>query len=171
MFKLIRIGLFGLLLLSSFSILSAQKTTIILVRHAEKDTTAKGSTMMQADPPLTQQGLARAEKLVKVLKKYEVDSIFSTNYTRTKATVAPLAKKHSLSVQTYDPKKLEEFANRLRQIKGKTVVVAGHSNSTPALVNAILKEKKFENLDESVYNKIFIVIIKKGKMKVTIKEY
>jgi len=149
----------------------AQKTTIILVRHAEKDTTAQGSTMMTADPPLTEQGKQRAIKLVKVLKSYKIDSIFSTNFIRTKSTVQPLAEKRNIIIKTYDHKKLDAFAAQLKAMKGKTVVVAGHSNSTPMLVNAILGEKRYENLDESVYNKIFYVTIKNDKIKVKVKTY
>ena len=70
----------------------AQTTTIILVRHAEKDTTQPNATMMTADPPLTKAGRVRSESLVTVLKVYKPDIIYSTNYTRTKATVAPWQK-------------------------------------------------------------------------------
>ena len=62
---------------------SAQKdssTTIILVRHAEKDTTAAGSTQMHADPPLSAVGKIRADNLVKVLTSYPIQVIFSTKY-------------------------------------------------------------------------------------------
>jgi broad specificity phosphatase PhoE len=160
-----------LLMVCFCNVAEAQKSTIILIRHAEKDTTVQGSTMMQADPPLTAQGKQRAEKLVKVLKKYKIDSVYSTNFVRTKSTVTPLANQNQLDIKTYDHKKLDAFAYQLRQLNNKTVVVAGHSNSTPMLVNALLKEKRYDNLDESVYNKIFIVTIKKGKMKVKIKTY
>jgi len=34
--------------------LSAQKTIYYLVRHAEKDTSVAGATMMQANPPLSE---------------------------------------------------------------------------------------------------------------------
>lgn len=61
----------GLYLQDSF----AQTSTYILLRHAEKDTTATGSTMMKADPPLTEQGKQRAEKLVQVLAAYIPDEI------------------------------------------------------------------------------------------------
>ena len=59
----------------------------------------------------------------------------------------------------YDPSDLIKFAEELRLQKGKTIVVAGHSNTTPALVNALLKQTKYASLPDSVYNKFWIVTI------------
>lgn len=143
----------------------------ILVRHAEKDTSQAGSTMMQADPSLTKQGLLRAEKLITVLKKYNIDSIYSTNFIRTISTASPIAKKIGLEINKYDHKKLQNFANQILSSSGKTILVIGHSNTTPSLANLLLKEKKYEALDESVYNKIFIVTIKNGKASAEVIEY
>jgi phosphohistidine phosphatase SixA len=149
----------------------AQTSTYILLRHAEKDTTAAGAAMMKADPPLTQQGRERAEKLLTVLAAYTPDAIYSTNYTRTKSTITPLAKKFNKEIQVYDPKDLVSFAEELLQEKGKTIVVAGHSNSTPQLVNLLIKEKKYANLDESVYNQLWIVTVREGKGEARVVEY
>jgi 2,3-bisphosphoglycerate-dependent phosphoglycerate mutase len=143
--------------------LMAQTTTFILLRHAEKDTTQSGSTMMKADPPLTKAGELRAEHLLDVIKEYTPDIIYSTNYTRTKATVTPLAKKFSKEIQVYDPKNLAAFSEQIMQHTGKTIVVAGHSNTTPSLVNLLIKESKYPSLDESIYNQFWIVTIDNGK--------
>ena len=59
----------------------------------------------------------------------------------------------------YDPSDLIKFAEELRLQKGKTIVVAGHSNTTPALVNALLKQTKYASLPDSVYNKFWIVTL------------
>lgn len=149
----------------------SQTTTYILIRHAEKDTTAQGSTMMQADPPLTKQGEARANKLVTMLKEYKIDEIYSTNYIRTKNTVTPLAEKSKIEIQTYNARELKTFANKLLQEKDKTIVIAGHSNTTPTLVNLLIGKEEYQPLDESVYNKIFIVTIQAKESKVHVIEY
>ncbi len=141
----------------------AQTSTYILLRHAEKDTSAAGSTMMKADPPLAKEGELRAQKLPEVLKAYSPDMIYSTNYNRTRSTVTPLAKKFTKEIQLYEPKNLATLAETLLQQKGKTIVVAGHSNTTPQLVNLLLKENKYPNLDESVYNQLWIVTVTDGK--------
>lgn len=154
-----------------FATIKAQTTTIILLRHAEKDTSLPNATMMKADPPLTKAGEARAVQLLSVLKDFKPDIIYSTNYVRTKATVTPLAQKFAKDIVVYNPNDLVKFAEELRAQKGKTIVVAGHSNTTPALVNALLKEKKYEPLPDSVYNQFWIVTIDGDRITDKLIEY
>lgn len=137
-------------------------TTIILLRHAEKTTDT--SHQMKVDPNLSEAGKLRAQSLVLALKDFSPDIIYSTNYIRTNETVAPLAKKFNKDIEVYDPRQLEVFAESLKQLKGKIIVVAGHSNTTPKLVNHLIQENKYLPLDESVYSKIWIVTIKDGKV-------
>ena len=155
----------GCLLVSALNITQAQTTTIILLRHAEKDTSA-GSTAMKADPPLSKTGEIRAVNLPEVLKAYTPDIIYATNYIRTKASVTPLAQKFNKEIQLYDPRNLPALEEQIRQMKGKTIIVAGHSNTTPALVNLLIKENRYANLDESVYTKLWIVTLTDGKAEV-----
>lgn len=154
-----------------FAMVKAQTTTIILLRHAEKDTSLPNSTMMKADPPLTKAGEARAVLLLAVLNDFKPDIIYSTNYTRTKATVTPLAQKFAKDIVVYNPNDLVKFADELRTQKGKTIVVAGHSNTTPALVNALLKQNKYEPLPDNVYNKLWVVTINGDTITDRIIEY
>lgn len=153
----------AIIVLTINTLASSQTTTIILFRHAEKDTTVAGSAAMKADPPLSAEGVKRAERIPGVLIAYQPDSIYSTDFTRTRSTMAPLAKKFNLGVQIYDPRNQAAFAERLLQSKGKVMVVAGHSNSVPALVNLLIKENRYAALDESIYNQFWIVTIKEGR--------
>ncbi|MDE3253599.1 MAG: histidine phosphatase family protein, partial [Bacteroidota bacterium] len=146
--------------------LQAQTSTYILLRHAEKDTSQPGATRMNADPPLTRLGRKRAESLIKVLHAYTPDRIYSTPYLRTRSTVTPLAEKFHQPIESYDPKQLEQFSKELLALSGKTIVVAGHSNTTPALVNLLIHENRYPPLDESVYNQLWIVTVKDGKTSV-----
>jgi broad specificity phosphatase PhoE len=164
-----KIFLFISLLAST--IVFAQKTTYILIRHAEKDTTTTGSTMMNADPPLSKAGEARAQKLITALQAYTTDAVYSTNYKRTIHTVQPIANSINKQVIIYSPKDMNYFASQLLKEKDKTILIAGHSNTTPALVNLLIKKEEYKSLDESVYNKIFIVTITPEKTTVAITEY
>ena len=119
--------------------------------------------MMNADPPLSKSGELRAERLVNVLAAYKPDIIYSTNYKRTKATAAPLATQTGKEIQLYDPKKLPLFADSLLLVKGKIIVVVGHSNTTPALVNLLIKENKYAALDDEEYGTYWIVTLQNGK--------
>ncbi|OYY05385.1 MAG: hypothetical protein B7Y76_01165 [Sphingobacteriia bacterium 35-40-5] len=156
-----------LVMLCSFTFsVKAQKDssiTIILVRHAEKDTSVAGSTTMQANPPLSAQGKIRAEKLVDVLKPYSIDAIFSTKYNRTRSTAMPIAAKLGVEIQTYDPSKQAELASLLKSWKGKTILVVGHSNTVPGLVNLLTGNSNYPNLSENEYGKIFMVRLDNGK--------
>lgn len=149
----------------------AQKSTYIFIRHAEKDTTAQGSTTMQANPALSKVGQERANRLIKALKEYSIDEIYSTNFIRTQSTVKPIAKFSKKEIQLYDYKKLKEFSEKLLQETNKTILVVGHNNTTPAMVNLLIKENKFKTLDETVFNQIFIVTIENKNATVKEVEY
>lgn len=161
-----------LIILSIFLMYKMQaQTTFILIRHAEKDTSSQGATMMSANPNLSKAGLQRAENLVAALKDYKPDEIYSTNFIRTKSTVTPLAKKFSKEILMYDYTKLNSFADSLLLKQHKTIVIAGHNNTTPALVNLLIKQNKFTTLEETVYNKIFIVTVKNQEADVKVITY
>lgn len=170
--KIIR-SFIALMLLASFYGAKAQSktTTIILVRHAEKEVVTNGDKALQADPPLSAEGKTRAENLITALKDHTPNAIFSSNYERTRATVTPLAVKNGIVIQYYDPRNQQVLAEKLKTLTGQTIVVCGHSNTVPGLVNLLTGENKYQNLDESVYNKIFIVTIADEKVSVEIKEY
>jgi 2,3-bisphosphoglycerate-dependent phosphoglycerate mutase len=166
------IGLFFLSFAATDVFAQNKKMTIILLRHAEKDLSDGAEN---PDPFLSAEGRQRAERLVKTIKKYKPRAIYSSNYIRTRATVTPLAEKtirgYRLQIQLYDHRKLDEFVNRLLATNAKTIVVAGHNTTTPALANLLVKQNKYKALDESEYNKIWIIEIKKGKAKAKVIEY
>lgn len=133
-------------------------TTYYLIRHAEKDR----SNPDEKNPLLREAGMLRAEKWAEVLKDVPFDMVYSTNYNRTKATAEPIAKANKLEIEIYDPNNLydQEFQ---KKTKGKTVLIVGHSNTTPAFVNAIMKKKKFEDLPDNENGGLFIVTVSPNK--------
>jgi broad specificity phosphatase PhoE len=141
------------------SALHAQKQRFIIIRHAEKDTTVKGSQMMQADPPLNTKGQARAQSLIAKFKKYKISKIYSTNYNRTKSTAQPLANANGLSINEYDPRQLKAFADELQTPANysKTILIVGHSNTSPKLVNMLIGKEVYKDLNDSVYNQYWVI--------------
>jgi 2,3-bisphosphoglycerate-dependent phosphoglycerate mutase len=133
-------------------------TTYYLIRHAEKDR----SDSTEKDPILTKQGMERAENWAKVFKDVPFDMVYSTNYNRTKATAQPTATSKDLELSMYDPNKMFD-AEFQKETKGKTVLVVGHSNTTPAFVNAIMKKKKYEDLPDDENGGLFIVTVSPNK--------
>ena len=162
-----------LLILLLSTQVNAQTTRYIIVRHAEKDTTLANAKMMASDPPLNSIGETRALSLADKLKDYKINQIYSSNYKRTKATASPIAKAQNLNVAIYDPRNLDAFATQLLSSEntGKTILIVGHSNSSPKLVNLLIKQDQYKDLDESIYDTYWIVTSKNGKSKAKMMKY
>ncbi|MDQ3180194.1 MAG: histidine phosphatase family protein [Acidobacteriota bacterium] len=139
-----------------------RKLTVILLRHAEKDLSEEADT---ANPELSAAGKLRAQRLVKMINKYQPDIIYSSNYIRTKATVLPLAIKRRAMIFMYDPRNLSQIAEQILSGKLQRIVVVGHNNTTPMLANLLIGQEKYKVLAESEYDKIWIIKIKKNETK------
>ncbi|MEP1305537.1 MAG: phosphoglycerate mutase family protein [Balneola sp.] len=148
------------------SVLSKESATLIFVRHAEK---ADDGTR---NPPLTKEGEARAKRIMEMIKRTykNINAVYSTPYKRTELTAEPTANEFDLTVQEYDPRAPNVFVKSLlKEHRGEVVLIVGHSNTTPFLVNLVLGEEKFKQLDESAYDEVFIVNsteVGKGKVEV-----
>ncbi|WP_299682098.1 phosphoglycerate mutase family protein [uncultured Dokdonia sp.] len=129
-------------------------TTYYLIRHAEKDR----SDSENRNPSLIAVGQERANRWATVFKDVSFDMIYSTNYARTQETAAPTATQKGLEVQSYDPRTLFD-ENFQKATEGKTVLVVGHSNTTPMFANAILKEEQFEQIDDTNNGNLYIVTL------------
>jgi len=140
----------------------AQSKTIVLVRHAEKDTSTGAD---QADPVLSPAGVERAKRLVDKIKKYRVGAVYSTNYRRTRDTAEPAAQSRRKTVQIYDARKPEELIDQMMKSTTKRFLVVGHSNSTPQLVNLLAKKELFKSLDDTEYSVIWIVRMRDGNVR------
>ncbi len=145
---LIIVSLGALLALDGCKSSDPTESVIYLVRHAEK---ADDGT---DDPPLTREGQQRAEKLSRLLKDEDIDYIFSSDYKRTKQTALPIAGALNKEIMSYDPGDFGILLNFINSHKGANFLVVGHSNSTPALANALLKKDVFDNFDESDYGNL-----------------
>lgn len=160
------LGLFLFTFTASDLFAQKKEVTIILLRHGEKDLS---DDLNDPDPELSAQGQERARRLVETIKKYKPAAIYSSNFKRTRATVTPLAEKinprYRTMIQLYDTRNLNELMNRMLASGVRSIVVAGHNSTTPALANLLLKENKYKPLAETEYDKIWIIKIKKGKVK------
>ena len=136
-------------------------TTFYFTRHAEKD---KDGTR---DPNLSTIGKQRAANLATQLKDKNIKAIYSTDYKRTKQTAQPLADELGLKVQIYDPNKLKALKEMLLE-KHKTgsILIVGHSNTTPTLVNTFMEVDKYAPLnDANEFDKIFKIEVQNNGVK------
>ena len=145
------------------TVLGAQdrEVIIILVRHAEKETSEMAD---KADPVLSAAGRERAQRLVKTIGKYRPGAFYSTDYKRTRDTLAPLAAKRKKELKIYDASKPQQLIDEIMRSKIKRFVVSGHSNTVPGLANLIAKKGLFKNLDDSEYTVIWLLRLKNGKV-------
>ena len=115
---------------------SGPSTHLILVRHAEK--VSGGS-----DPGLTASGSRRALALAHLLSDQPIDGLIASQFERAQATLRPLASERELEIIVSPIERpldrwAREFAAQLRgNFRGQTIVVAGHSNTTPLLGRAL----------------------------------
>ncbi|MBO3697317.1 histidine phosphatase family protein [Roseivirga sp. E12] len=141
-------------------------TTFILVRHAEK------SKDDPRDPSLSEEGIKRAKALNEILTQADIAALYSTPYKRTKSTVQPIADAKGLEITIYDPRSADFLKDIMEKYKGKTVVISGHSNTTPLVANLLTGSDQFKQLSEDDYSKIYMVSVTElGKGTATILTY
>ena len=132
-----------LLALSTFGF--SEQHTWYFVRHFEKQ--------LGDNPSLTVTGKARAEALAAFFSDKPLNSVYSTDYNRTRETAAPVAALKSVDIQSYDPHNLAGFAIKLKT--QDHVLVVGHSNTTPELLG--LMGGANITIEESEYGLVYIV--------------
>ena len=144
---------------------SDKTTTYYLIRHAEKDRT----NTTNKNPNLNSDGVIRSEKWAKNFENIKLDGVYSTDYNRTQQTAAPTAKSKGLIVQSYNPSKMYDSIFK-KNTKGKTVLVVGHSNTTPVFANTILGQKKYKNMADNDNASLYIVTVVNDKKSSEIKK-
>ena len=150
--KFLLLFIFALTFLTACT--SKETTTYYLIRHAEKIRTDKNNR----NPDLNKIGQERAKKWANRFKNVKFDAIYATNYNRTIQTATPTAESKNLEIQKYNPSKMYDSTFQLAT-KGKTVLIVGHSNTTPLFANKILGEEKYEFMDDNNNASLYIVTI------------
>ena len=134
-------------------------TTYYLIRHAEKDR----SNPSDRNPNLNEEGLKRAENWNSYFKDVAFDMVYSTDYNRTKQTAQPIAKRLGKDITIYDPRDMANEAF-MTETKNKTVLVVGHSNTTPVLANKLSGENKYDMIADNNNANLYIITIKQGEI-------
>jgi phosphohistidine phosphatase SixA len=145
-----------------FATFNRPVTTVILVRHAEKNTEANNP-----NPDLSPAGQRRAQELVRVLENSGITAIFASQFVRTQQTVQPLANKLHLGVTQIEAGNTDELVKQIIvNNRGGVVFVAGHNNTVPATINA-LSGLNLPIIPENEFDNMFIVTIyRTGQAKV-----
>ncbi len=134
---------------------------MFLVRHAEKGDDGTH------DPALSPEGRRRAMALAGQLALAGVTRLYATEYKRTQQTLEPLAEKTGHSVEVIEARDPQAQLRSLLDLPaGSLAVVAGHSNTIPALVCDLGGQSEDldcgesgRTLDESEYDRLYLLIL------------
>ena len=105
---------------------------------------------------MNNKGILRANKWKEVLRHVKFDKILSTNLYRTLETAKPVSKHNNLKVSTYVPSK-EFYKNFIVENNGTTVLIVGHSNTTPFFVNSLIEMDLYNEIADDNNGNLYYV--------------
>ena len=161
-----RIGFIALtmmVLAPTFWVVTAQthaetNKLVILVRHAEKE------AVPVDNPVLSEAGWDRASALATMLERADINHIVTSQLDRTILTARYVAESRGL-----EPEKVQTSGGLLNHINGvveaihrrpdgEAILVVGHSNTIPRIVNTLV-DGDFQDLEDSNYSTVYIVTL------------
>ena len=77
-------------------------TTVYVVRHAESAANAGNYFASQSDSPLSDKGREQVVRMVRAFERITIHAVYSSDLSRAKDTVAPLAASRGLEVRAFD---------------------------------------------------------------------
>jgi broad specificity phosphatase PhoE len=136
---------------------SATTTTVVLVRHAEKE------LVTIDNPPLTAVGEQRAERLAQMFGGVRgvgrVQGLYVTDTRRTQQTAMPLATRLGLNAVVMPAADVKGMAAKvLHEHRGGTALIVAHSNTLPELVQK-LTGQTIQPIADDEYDNVYIVTV------------
>jgi broad specificity phosphatase PhoE len=138
---------------------TAGSTTVIVIRHAEKDI-----SVSVTDPPLSPAGEARAALLARMFGDANdpghVDAIYVSQALRSRLTAAPLAARLGIRATVASADDPGGLARRvLREHAGGRVLIVGHIDTVPRIVAALSDNPKIPDIGDQEYGSMYIVAV------------
>ena len=124
---------------------------VFLVRHADIELPPT-----TPDPSLSAAGHARAKALARVLGAEPIGAIFTSEAKRTKETVMPLAALHHVAAAEAPATLIQDL---LAGPGNAVAVVAGHSNTIPAMIDALGVPAPLPKIGERHFDNLFLVVV------------
>jgi broad specificity phosphatase PhoE len=140
-------------------------TTVVLIRHGERN-----AIPANTNPPLNAAGKARAKELIHVAGQSGIKAIYCSHFIRSLETAKPLAAHLGLSSIVMD-EALQIKNDILSNRAGQTVLVIGHSNTVPDIINR-LGAGSVPVIDDGEFDNLFVVkVLDQGHASVTRLKY
>lgn len=151
-------AIFSLAVLALWVLFTANSTTVIVIRHAEKDMASA------TDPGLSAAGEARAALLARMFGEPtgagRLDAIYVSATLRSRSTAAPLAGRLGIVPIVAAADDPIGVARRvLGENSGKRVMVIGHANTVPGIVAAMSGRSDIPSIDEQDFATMYIVTV------------
>ena len=150
-----------------------RQTTYYVIRHAERN---PGD-----DPPLNDEGAARAERLADALEQAGIDEIVTTSFIRGQQTAQPLSNRTDAPMAVAPFEKAAtpwpEFAldvaawQREREVAGATYLMIGHSGGYNTTLLEKLGAPSSGTLAEAYQDLVILVREPDGSVKLSILQY
>jgi len=160
-----------LLLLAGIIVIywKSSTTVVLVVRHAERNDPAPGCAASAtcplpngnpANPPISAVGQTRRDELAHVVEDTGIQAIYASCFCRTQQTVETTATNRGLTTIIVPQQAADgsvDIADLIAQINnnntGQKVLVAGHTSTVPAIIDALggggidpIAENEFDNL-------------------------
>jgi 2,3-bisphosphoglycerate-dependent phosphoglycerate mutase len=135
---------------------TADSTTVVVIRHAEKETDAGG------DPPLSSAGRARAELLAHMFGDTHagrIDAIYVSPTMRSRMTAAPLAARLGLTPVEQSADSAALARRVLREHTGGRTLVIGHRDTVNEIVEALSGVKHLSPIGDDEYGTMYVVSV------------
>ncbi len=138
---------------------SATTTTVVVIRHAEKQVGAI------SDAPLAPPGEVRAARLAQMFgdaaKFGRVQKIYVTDTRRTQQTAAGVVQRLGVTPEIVAGKTdSKALAKRvLRENRGGRALVVGHSNTVPEIVAALSGHSDVPPMGDEEFDTLYVVTV------------
>lgn len=127
-------------------------TQIYILRHTEKE------DEVSEDPLLSETGITRAKYWKQVLANIDIDQIYTTELKRNIQTAETLAENYQVKPKLYHPLSFD-IVKFINEVRGQKVLIIGHSNTIPDMVNRLIGESKYPPMGHADYDKLFVITI------------
>lgn len=136
---------------------AASTTTVLVMRHAEK------AAYPADDPLLSAAGEARAQALAVQFggapPGLGIDAVYVSEFRRTQETVRPLVNRLGIPMIVVPAAQPDVVAKRARtEYRGGRVLIVGHSNTVPAIVEALSGDEVPE-MQDTEYGIVYVVAV------------
>jgi broad specificity phosphatase PhoE len=138
---------------------SANTTTVVLIRHAEKQVNAI------SDAPLSPAGEVRANRLAQMFGDAStfgrIGNIYVTDTRRTQQTAAGVAQRLALTPKVVEARTSSaDLASQvLRENRGGRALVVGHSNTVPEIVAALADRDDVPPIGDEEFDTLYVVSV------------